>query len=73
VSVSFIAVAQEDASEQANRIAIRGTVLDSAGKPVSGALVRLEREGSPSAAASTKSLRDNFLCEDRICQADDSP
>jgi hypothetical protein len=39
VSVSVIAVVQEDASEQATRIAIRGTVLDSVRKPVSGALV----------------------------------
>jgi Flp pilus assembly protein TadD len=41
------AFAQNDSSRQTSEITIRGTVLDSAGKPVANAQVRLEKKGSP--------------------------
>src|SRR5277367_2155669 len=52
MSISIAMAAQETSS----RIAIRGTVLDSTGKPVGDALVRLEQVGSPGAITTASTL-----------------
>lgn len=54
VSASITAaVAQDASSREANRVAIHGTVVDSAGNPVRDALVRVERKGNPDAVTTT--------------------
>ena len=54
VSASVIAAfAQDDSSRSVNGIVIHGIVLDSSGKPVRDALVRIEQKASPSAVTTT--------------------
>ena len=52
-----VALAQQDSSQPADRAAtqcaIKGSVLDSAGKPVADASVKLERKGAPGVVAKT--------------------
>jgi len=49
------AVAQQGSSQQGGGVSIRGTVTDSAGKPVNDATVRIEQEGSAGLATKTNS------------------
>jgi tetratricopeptide (TPR) repeat protein len=60
------AVAQQGSSQPAERAAkqcaIKGSVLDSAGKPVADASVRLERKGVPSAVETTSASGGFAFC-----------
>jgi tetratricopeptide (TPR) repeat protein len=65
MSVSIpAALAQQGSSQQADRAAtqcaIKGSVLDSAGKPVADASVRLERKGVPGAVEAKTSATGGF-------------
>jgi tetratricopeptide (TPR) repeat protein len=58
VSLVFVAVAQNSTSKLGDTVTIYGTVINSAGKPVGEALVRLEQESKALASTTTNSAGD---------------